>query len=75
MFDIIIIGAGVTGCSIARRLSQYNLSICVLEKSNDVAQGASKANSGIVHGGNLFEVLILYESHSKKKDMMKNMEL
>ncbi|WP_125152060.1 NAD(P)/FAD-dependent oxidoreductase [Clostridium rectalis] len=51
MFDIIIIGAGVTGCAIARELSKYNLKTCVLEKEADVAAGTSKANSGIVHAG------------------------
>ncbi|MBN2795977.1 MAG: NAD(P)/FAD-dependent oxidoreductase [Clostridia bacterium] len=51
MFDIAIIGAGVIGCSIARALSKYNLKICLIEKESDVSLGASKANSGIVHGG------------------------
>lgn len=51
MYDVIIIGAGVTGASIARRLSAYKLDVLVLEKENDVSMGASKANSAIVHGG------------------------
>ena len=51
MYDLIIIGAGVTGASIARRLSRYKLNILVLEKENDVSMGASKANSAIIHGG------------------------
>jgi glycerol-3-phosphate dehydrogenase len=51
MYDIIIVGAGVIGCMIARSLSKYELKIIVLEKENDVSCGASKANSGIVHGG------------------------
>lgn len=51
MYDVIIIGAGVTGCAIARELSRYCLDICVIEKNQDVGEGASKANSGIVHGG------------------------
>ncbi|WP_129408698.1 NAD(P)/FAD-dependent oxidoreductase [Marinitoga lauensis] len=51
MYDITIIGAGVIGCAIARELSKYNLKILQLEKSDDVSNGASKANSGIVHGG------------------------
>ena len=51
MKDIVIIGAGVIGCSIARELSKYNLDICVVEKNNDVAEGISKGNSGIVHAG------------------------
>ena len=51
MFDVAIIGAGVVGGMIARKLSAYDLSICILEKENDVAMGATKANSAIVHAG------------------------
>ena len=51
MFDVVIVGAGVIGGMLARELSRYKLSVCLLEKENDVAMGASKANSGIVHGG------------------------
>ncbi len=51
MYDVAIIGAGVVGGMIARSLSRYQLNICILEKENDVAMGASCANSGIVHAG------------------------
>lgn len=51
MYDICIIGAGVVGCAIARELSKYELKVVLLEKDDDVSNGASKANSGIVHGG------------------------
>ena len=51
MYDAIIIGAGVTGCAIARELSRYQLNILVLEKEEDVCSGTSKANSAIVHAG------------------------
>ncbi len=51
MYDIAIIGAGVVGGMTARALSRYNLKICILEKENDVAMGATKANSAIVHAG------------------------
>lgn len=51
VYDIIIIGAGVVGANVARELSKYKLNICILEKQDDVSCGASKANSGIVHGG------------------------
>ena len=51
MYDVIIIGGGVVGCAIARELSQYRLSIALLEKHSEVCEGSSKANSAIVHGG------------------------
>ena len=49
--DVLIIGAGVTGCAIARELSRYQLDTVVLDKNWDVCEGTSKANSGIVHAG------------------------
>ena len=51
MYDIVIVGAGVIGGMIARELARYDLKICILEKENDVAMGATKANSAIVHAG------------------------
>lgn len=51
MDRVCIIGAGVTGCAIARELSRYELDISVLEKEHDVSMGATKANSGIIHAG------------------------
>ena len=50
-YDVAIIGSGVIGAMAARELSRYDLKICLLEKENDVAMGASRANSGIIHGG------------------------
>ncbi|MCR5321731.1 MAG: NAD(P)/FAD-dependent oxidoreductase [Lachnospiraceae bacterium] len=51
MLDVAIIGAGVTGCAIARELSRYSLDICVIESCEDVCCGTSKANSAIIHAG------------------------
>ncbi|MBQ8742927.1 MAG: NAD(P)/FAD-dependent oxidoreductase [Clostridia bacterium] len=51
MYDVIVIGAGVVGAMIARKLSAYEMSVCIVEKENDVSMGASKANSAIVHAG------------------------
>ena len=48
---IVIIGGGVVGCAVARLLSQYEESVTLLEGKSDIAEGASKANSGIVHAG------------------------
>lgn len=51
MIDVAIIGAGVVGGMIARELSKYNLSVTLLEALSDVALGATRANSAIVHAG------------------------
>jgi glycerol-3-phosphate dehydrogenase len=51
MEDVIIIGGGVCGCSLLYELSRYKVSALLLEKENDIACGATKANSGIVHAG------------------------
>ena len=51
MKDVIILGCGVIGAACAYALSQYDVSVTVLEKSNDVANGTTKANSAIVHAG------------------------
>ena len=51
MYDIIIIGSGVSGAACARELSRYEAKICVLEKEEDVCCGTSKANSAIIHAG------------------------
>lgn len=50
-YDVCIVGAGCIGGAIARELSKYNLSVLVLEAADDVTQGATKGNSGIVHAG------------------------
>ena len=49
--DVLVVGAGVVGCAVARELTRYNLNVRVLEAGSDVAEGASKANSAIVHAG------------------------
>ncbi len=50
-YDVVVIGAGVIGCAVARELAKYQLKICVVERAEDVCSGTSKANSAIVHGG------------------------
>lgn len=51
MFDCAVIGAGIVGGLVARELMKYDLSVCILEKESDVATGATRANSAIVHAG------------------------
>ena len=51
MYDVVIIGSGVSGTASARELSRYEGKICVVEKEEDVCCGTSKANSAIIHAG------------------------
>ena len=51
MLDVLIVGAGVVGCAVARELSRYALDVAVLEREEDVGAGTSKANSAIIHAG------------------------
>lgn len=51
MYDIIIIGAGISGTTIARELSRYDLDVLVLDKDNDISNGTTKANTALVHAG------------------------
>lgn len=50
-YDVVVVGAGVSGCAIARELTRYDCSVCVLEREEDVCCGTSKANSAIIHAG------------------------
>ncbi len=51
IYDVVIIGGGIVGTSIARELSRYRLNIALLEKEEELAFGVSKSNSGIIHPG------------------------
>ena len=51
MWDAIVIGAGISGCSTARELSRYQLTTLVLEKGHDVSAGTTRGNSATVHAG------------------------
>ena len=51
MYDVVIIGCGIVGAAAAYELSRYNLAVVVLERNNDIAMGATKANSAIIHAG------------------------
>ena len=50
-YDVVVIGAGVSGCATARELAKTTASVCVVESEDDVCCGTSKANSAIVHAG------------------------
>lgn len=51
IYDVLIVGAGVVGCSIARELSRYCLKVCVVEKGPDVCMETSSRNSAVLHAG------------------------
>ena len=51
MYDVAVIGCGITGAAVAFELSKYKLNVLVLEKENDIALGATRANSAIIHAG------------------------
>ena len=50
-FDVVIVGAGVVGCAMARRFTLEGANVLVVEKAGDILDGASKANSAILHTG------------------------
>jgi glycerol-3-phosphate dehydrogenase len=51
LYDVIIVGSGVVGCAMARRFALEGAKVLVLEKAVDILDGASKANSAILHTG------------------------
>jgi glycerol-3-phosphate dehydrogenase len=51
VYDVIVIGGGVVGCAVLRELSRYDLKLLLLEREADLAEGVSKANSGVIHAG------------------------
>ena len=51
MIDVVVIGAGIVGASVARELTKFDLDVLVVERASDVCEGATKANSAIVHSG------------------------
>ena len=50
-YDAIVIGGGILGCFVARNLRQWNISVLLLEKEDDVCKGITRANSAIVYAG------------------------
>ena len=71
MYDVAIIGAGITGCAIAYELGKYNVKAVIVEKENDVSVGTTKANSAIIHGCLLYTsdiLLIIYIGMSFNKN-------
>ena len=51
LYDVIVVGAGVVGSAIARELARHRLRIALVDASDDVGNGTSKANTAILHTG------------------------
>ncbi|MFB9606710.1 FAD-dependent oxidoreductase [Streptomyces roseofulvus] len=51
VYDVVVVGAGVVGCAIARALARYPLRVALVEAADDVGEGTSKANTAILHTG------------------------
>ncbi len=74
MYDVAIIGCGITGASLAYRLSKFKLKAVVIDKENDVAMGATRANSAIIHAGYDPEVgSLMAELNVKSVEMTKEL--
>jgi glycerol-3-phosphate dehydrogenase len=50
-YDVAVVGGGVVGCAVLRELSRYGLRLLLLERESDLAEGATKGNSGVIHAG------------------------
>lgn len=79
-FDIVVIGAGVVGCAVARRFTLEGARVAVIEKAADILDGASKANSAILHTGfdapeNSLELACVREGYREYKNIYQQMGL
>ncbi len=51
IYDVLVVGAGVVGCAVARRFALQGARVIVVDKAGDILEGASKGNSAILHTG------------------------
>jgi glycerol-3-phosphate dehydrogenase len=80
VFDIIIVGAGVVGCAMARHFTLQGAKVGIVEKASDILDGASKANSAILHTGfdappNSIELLCIKDGYEEYKKIYKQLGL
>ncbi|MDI3329061.1 MAG: NAD(P)/FAD-dependent oxidoreductase [Alicyclobacillaceae bacterium] len=79
-YDVVIIGGGVVGTSVFHRISRYGVSVALVEQAPDVCEGASKANSGIIHTGfdakpDTLEAKLLQESRDLWPDLIESLRI
>lgn len=79
-YNVIVIGAGVVGCAMARKLTLEGASVLVVEKGADILDGASKGNSAILHTGfdappGSVEQASLEDSYQEYLGLHKNLKL
>lgn len=70
--DVVIVGAGIVGSSIARQLARYDLDIMVVEKNEDIGGTASRQNQGVICATSVFS-MFMYEDAFMMDDMMTNL--
>ena len=51
IYDVMVIGGGITGTGIVHELAKYDLKLALLERKPDIGVGATKGNGGVVHPG------------------------
>ena len=69
-YDVLILGGGIIGCSVAYELSKYNLNIAVIEKDYDIADDISLINTEIVYDGSECEDKFLSTIEHKGNSML-----
>jgi glycerol-3-phosphate dehydrogenase len=80
VYDVAVVGAGVVGCAVARRFALEGARVVVIEKATDILDGASKANSAILHTGfdappNSLELSCIREGYQEYKEIQLEMGL
>ena len=50
-YDVLILGGGILGCSVAYEMSKYNLNIALIEKDYDIVDDISFVNTSVVYDG------------------------
>lgn len=78
-YDVVVIGGGVIGTSVAARLSQTTVSVCLLERASDLCEGTSKGNAGVTVSSfaapDSLEGLLVKESFRRWEDITERLDV